>query len=1692
MKERPFNNRVFLGNLDGPPEEINYTTRHTSKPESNKHKASLENEGVIPTAEDPEKINTQPEQAEHSPEQGAETPEAPAERVEEAVDRVVEDGPGLVSQIGEQQNWSADRIEAATVELKSKSGREKLAEKIKAGVGKMFGGTAAGFISGVAVRTAVRTGAYFVFPPSFVMWAVAGAVSGAAVEAGKKIAKERKKENVDEVLAELSKETDSVTKAAQVAKAKEVLKRDSFTGDRTALDLATHEAEVKLRMKLESNEIEGSTDRQKIIHILKASRAYRSERVSREAKKEAKQLLKEVQFLRHEDKIRWNKVGRAALKGAAVGAIGGVLGGTLAGWLSEKAVNVARVAKDHISPDLLNQKFEQVLAGTQGLAKEVRAKFAQQRITAVAEHFNKGDGFIKLSRHFLHDKLSGDLAIEQMAGNNPPGEISAARLEIAANYLSEHLDKTYALEHAGHHIPHPGEKMSLPADKIQEAWNYALSQSDKNVADMDKFIAHRISKSTLEWMSHLNPGDTSYPSNLDSITTAVNEHAAAAMGSAAELGAGNSAAASELVQQVPEAAKLSLWKLVAAQFGVAAAEQWALDNFGGKSKSGLSRDHILEDLEAPLENESQSTTAEETPVVARTETAETLPVNEDEKEFTQVTVRSDIPIPERKQDELFDLGKVHINGGEFTDYQGHKRMLTPELLRSAGLYPVREIEVGSANIAFSKPYEAGDGRLAVVAYVKGGGQDYTARTYYRSNSTGLWRYLPSYRPDGSGGINHFNKGFGEESITVPSEVQQVLAKMSGPGGEILQISNPDFYFAGTAKSVDQISAEQADITYVREVGKDPKKLPGEVGEGPGGDERLNPEQINVEEAFRPDFSKIKARWQQTSEVYGTPDGQPGNITIELFESNNGEMRYMFCHDQLGRVWIGAVETTGDVGSTGLRRNWVDGGDLTTPASEYSQQAGSYGNENLRRGNYVDMWENYNSKIPLIQEYVNYKRQHVAEEQAAPEEAEAAPETEAPEARQYWNQNLVDELEGEGSYEEKNRHIQNVEGDELKKARNRRRLERKQAGTSPVTEIEQPVVEESTVDEGEKSPIEDEQYWAEQLTGIQERVGAEFGGRIQFPTGENEPFNNFSAADQYQVYRKVERALQSLEPGELAQYLDRLNVLMLGTKKQIGENGQVVGIPIAERNKDKEWIPTKESLSDFQDNLKRTLAEAKEQRDKNLPAAAEVSPPAETAPKIPAVESPPLEYEFESSEPSPDKPLANVKPMRRRETPLEAAPPVETAQQSRETSRKVEAGREVRNNRELNEWYREFSGATGDIPRFFVNSENPSDTWRVQQALKDIPADAWPKVNNIVFDNVEFNGEGGNRRQVKRNDRGGYDRNYYISISDKTTRDIKGMLYRLNGKFNQSRSQVEDSSVNPEASVVQPERESSPPQNTQERKQNPSPEIRPEPVAKAEKEPQVNPTSFDSLKEIFPQVEKGGVRGNLKFEDEATEISNIYSGLRQALEKLKVEPTFISRIIIGNKDNFDIDTKILRVNKNGSAQEISQNIEEALGKFAKTDEERIEANVDKLIKSLFSNVDTDSLPPVAEKTTPLEEKDFVPPASETSSEVREGISIAELLGSNGLSDDEINNIDSFVTNIREQLAGTEEFEGALEANDRKFLRNLRNQATEITNFVERIAKVKRERKRLNPDAVKRYREQVRQLQKKWEKFIKKAS
>ncbi|MFA5634013.1 MAG: hypothetical protein WCY00_00285 [Candidatus Dojkabacteria bacterium] len=327
------------------------------------------------------------------------------------------------------------------------------------------------------------------------------------------------------------------------------------------------------------------------------------------------------------------------------------------------------------------------------------------------------------------------------------------------------------------------------------------------------------------------------------------------------------------------------------------------------------------------------------------------------------------------------LDKVIIEGDL---YQG--KTLTAEILREKGLSPKYRINMENSVIWLSSSaYRIMGNRLAVVAYVEQEDKVY-ARSYYLSNSSATWRLLPYYSldPNDNSSIGWYGKGWSEESLGLPIPISKALSEITKDENSILAIDDAEFVFAGTARlgtKYNQVNnTESEKYSYYQEINENPRELKN-FPYTTGSNEKVPPEELVLTEEESPNYSNLIDTWSQRSLFYG------GEVTVEVYPSNDNSLRYTLYKDTKGRVWIGGIHEEGNITSTGLHRNWIKGGDLITPAFEYESQAEGYGNPGLRNGLYVDMYENYISKIPIIQEYLRYKGNFTDGDSASSEQSE---------------------------------------------------------------------------------------------------------------------------------------------------------------------------------------------------------------------------------------------------------------------------------------------------------------------------------------------------------------------------------------------------------------------------------------------------------------------------------------------------------------------------------------------------------------------------------------------------------------------------------------------------------------------------------------------------------------------------------
>ncbi len=339
-------------------------------------------------------------------------------------------------------------------------------------------------------------------------------------------------------------------------------------------------------------------------------------------------------------------------------------------------------------------------------------------------------------------------------------------------------------------------------------------------------------------------------------------------------------------------------------------------------------------------------------------------------------------VPDENAEALRDKIEIHGSNvmvvkpksqGEGIDDLGK---LTVDFLYDHGLRPRYAVMADGVPFLLSEPY-AKWGRLCVTAYVRdAGGGSYVARTYYLSGSHSVWRHLPGYWVR-SGELDKLDD---ESQIALPGPVQKALGQLSLPKYEERRVSLSEYYariaFFGTARELGQEAEDVGEMTAHRDVRHGRVTL---LDDGEAQPDK-KPEDINqaLEDKRKrgpyPDVGRVLDSWKQYSSTYGreilvetVPDLFDATI-VYRFHS----MEYEFHGEKRTAVWLGSGEdTSGRIGSTGLRKGYVHLGNLGAAPFEYykdNDQTGGYGEEGNYMGNYQGIHANYHDRITLFQEY----------------------------------------------------------------------------------------------------------------------------------------------------------------------------------------------------------------------------------------------------------------------------------------------------------------------------------------------------------------------------------------------------------------------------------------------------------------------------------------------------------------------------------------------------------------------------------------------------------------------------------------------------------------------------------------------------------------------------------------------------
>jgi len=305
------------------------------------------------------------------------------------------------------------------------------------------------------------------------------------------------------------------------------------------------------------------------------------------------------------------------------------------------------------------------------------------------------------------------------------------------------------------------------------------------------------------------------------------------------------------------------------------------------------------------------------------------------------------------------LDQIIIEGRGFRD-----KKIDSEFLVKNSLQPKREVRISNTLVGISSPYYSSLRKgKAFVVYIQQNSTTY-ARTFFLSSSQGLYRVLKAYKfyiKDNLEYPKWHDKGYSEESITLPAEIQKTISELAELN-PIYEEHNGEIFYGLVEESSDNNQFEKVVDSIPFSLNEDlifSKK------------NKIAPEKLVVKESKNlPDFSYIIEKWK-------APNRLISNVYIYTFCSRDKNLKYSFATDHKLFSWIASIElTSSPLTKFGVFQKWVQAGDFNTPPFEYLtqtkekniDQTGGYGNETIRNGHYVDMYQNYLSKIKMIQDF----------------------------------------------------------------------------------------------------------------------------------------------------------------------------------------------------------------------------------------------------------------------------------------------------------------------------------------------------------------------------------------------------------------------------------------------------------------------------------------------------------------------------------------------------------------------------------------------------------------------------------------------------------------------------------------------------------------------------------------------------
>ncbi|MDO5452067.1 MAG: hypothetical protein Q4F56_03175 [Candidatus Saccharibacteria bacterium] len=364
-------------------------------------------------------------------------------------------------------------------------------------------------------------------------------------------------------------------------------------------------------------------------------------------------------------------------------------------------------------------------------------------------------------------------------------------------------------------------------------------------------------------------------------------------------------------------------------------------------------------------------------------------------------------------DEKPDKSVEQLNYSEITPDESRDILMRTEITRDEhseiydstaldryGLGPkymvnIDDTKVGVSEIFFGRGESGKGARPHAMIYVENGEGRFAARNFYKSNSQNSWRLLPgmeSNRGEARGNHHYYKSPYGEQAINAPVELQKTLDELYTNNLRRTEEKDNTENFDAL---LDEVFALPPEFDNHPQKSRPSDKPPlhigafwgddqinnfdrafrSEIGERPwmgyeekySGNRLTSPKDLVLDSDNSPDLSKELMSWQDAE----------GN-TKRVFASKDGKMKYEFLTDEKGRSCLALVEcANAGISSFGLRSQFVQTGDFTTPLYEYEGQTKGrgvdYGDLDDAHYPYYGMWRKYLSQAPFIREYTDYLR-----------------------------------------------------------------------------------------------------------------------------------------------------------------------------------------------------------------------------------------------------------------------------------------------------------------------------------------------------------------------------------------------------------------------------------------------------------------------------------------------------------------------------------------------------------------------------------------------------------------------------------------------------------------------------------------------------------------------------------------------